>query len=118
MSLVNLDCSPECMGFLRFFMNFKIKSACVVVALLFVTSSYAKIKFEIVDEKKKIATLTIVEKIEHEEDHDFIFFYNRLVANCASACVYVLIGGVVRMAYGRVAVHRTLLLMNIPVSAQ
>lgn len=28
-------------------------------------------------------------------------------ANCASACIYVLIGGVVRMAYGRIAVHRT-----------
>lgn len=27
--------------------------------------------------------------------------------NCASACIYMLIGGVVRMAYGRIAVHRT-----------
>ena len=62
------------MRFLGFFMNFKIKSACAVLALLFVTSSFAKVKFEVIDEKEKIATLTIVEKIEHEEDHDFIFF--------------------------------------------
>ena len=36
-------------------------------------------------------------------------------ANCASACVYVLIGGVVRMAYGRVAVHRTTFTDEYPI---
>ena len=138
-------------------MNFKIKTACTVMALFFVTSSFAKVKFEVIDRKEKLASLTIVEKIEHEEDLDFIFFYNRLVddgyklklnavmlnspggngyaamrigefvrekklntyvasnANCASACVYVLISGVVRMAYGRVAVHRTTFTDEYPI---
>jgi hypothetical protein len=138
-------------------MNFTIKLACTVLAFLFSTSSLAKVKFEVIDRKEKIASITIVEKIEHEEDLDFIFFYNRLVddgyklklnaivlnsqggnsfaamkigefvrekklntyvssnANCASACVYVLIGGVVRMAYGRVAVHRTTFTNEYPI---
>lgn len=34
--------------------------------------------------------------------------------NCASACVYTLIGGVVRMVYGRVAVHRTTYSAELP----
>lgn len=60
-------------------MNFTIKLACTVLAFLFSTSSLAKVKFEVIDRKEKIASITIVEKIEHEEDLDFIFFYNRLV---------------------------------------
>lgn len=130
-------------------MSYTIRLIFTIVMFIFSIQSFAKVKFEVIDRKAKIATLTIEEKIEHKEDLDFIFIYNKLVddgyklklntvvlnspggnsfaamrigkfvrekklntyvasnANCASACVYVLIGGVVRMAYGRIAVHRT-----------
>lgn len=128
---------------------FTTRSIFTAVMILFSIQSIAKVKFEVINVKEKVAILKIVERIEHEEDIEFISEYNKLVtagyklklnavvldsaggngysakrigdfvrekklntyvasnANCASACVDVLIGGVVRMAYGRIAVHRT-----------
>jgi hypothetical protein len=41
--------------------------------------AFAKVKVEVISEKEKVAVLKIVEKIEHEENEEFIFQYNKLV---------------------------------------
>lgn len=119
------------------------------VLYFFVFNASAKVVFQKIEAPKKVVLLTIVERIEHEEEIEFEKILNKLKsdgyqiknnaikfdtqggnthaaqgigriirerrlntflakdAECGSACIYALIGGVVRNVYGEVTVHRS-----------
>lgn len=129
---------------------------CIFVVNLSCLPIQAKIIIEKVDPPRKVAIVKIIERINHEEDEEFIKVLDKLNADgyaiknnaivfdtqggnshaaraigklirerrlntflapssaCGSACIYALIGGVVRNVYGKVSVHRSSYGDNVP----